>query len=115
MKIPFKLVPAILITLIASVSFAVSLKGPGSAEEVVPGKILVRTIHLQEFLTELSDSQIVEKRDSQCGNNPDIFIVYKVDKNGGAKELQMQLFDLNRDGKIDLVKHYVHGKLSREE
>lgn len=89
-------------------------KTPGKADEIVPGKILVRTIRLQEFLTDISENQLVEKRDSQGGNNPDIFIVYKVDKNG-SKELQMQLFDLNRDGKIDLVKHYVHGKLSREE
>jgi hypothetical protein len=118
MKIPKQLI--ISLTLLSSLSVNAALyengkKGPGSAEEIVPGKILVRTIRLQEFLTDISDNQVVEKRDSQGGNNPDIFIVYKVDKNGGPKELQMQLFDLNRDGKIDLVKHYIHGKLSREE
>jgi hypothetical protein len=111
----FLLASILLITLSASAAiYENGKKGPGTAEEIVPGKILVRTIKLQEFLTDLSENQIVEKRDSQDGNNPDIFIVYKVDKNG-SKELQMQLFDLNRDGKIDLVKHFVHGKLSREE
>ncbi len=89
-------------------------KGPGRAEEIVPGKILVRTIKLQEYLTQLDPDEVVEKRDSLGGDNPDIFIVYKK-KDDGSKILVLQLFDLNRDGKIDLVKHYEKGKLVREE
>lgn len=86
----------------------------GKAEEIVPGKILVRTIKLQEYLTDLEPDQIVEKRDSSGGDSPDIFIIYKT-KEDGSKQLVMQLFDLNRDGKIDLVKHYEKGRLSKEE
>src|ERR1700677_2138785 len=91
-----------------------NVTGPGKAEEIVPGKILVRTIRLQEYLTQLDPDEIVEKRDSLGGENPDIFIVYKK-KDDGPKQLVLQLFDLNRDGKIDLVKHYEKGKLAREE
>ncbi len=87
---------------------------PGHAEEIVPGKILVRTIRLQNYLEQIQPDEIVEKRDSLGGENPDIFIVYKK-KADGAKTLELQLFDLNRDGKIDLVKHYEKGKLVREE
>lgn len=87
---------------------------PGKADEIVPGKILVRTIRLQEYLTQLDPDEVVEKRDSLGGDNPDIFIVYKK-KDDGSKILVLQLFDLNRDGKIDLVKQYEKGKLVREE
>ncbi len=93
---------------------ALQKKEVGVPEEVVPGKILVRTIRLQDYLENLEENEVVEKRDSQGGNKPDIFIVFRKNEND-TKDLEMQLFDLNRDGKIDLVKHYVHGKFVREE
>ena len=110
-----KMSSVLIINFLSLVAVALPLgKGPGKAEEIVPGKILVRTIRLQEYLTQLEPDEIVEKRDSLGGENPDIFIVYKK-KDDGSKVLVLQLFDLNRDGKIDLVKHYEKGKLVREE
>ena len=100
---------SVLFSLSLNAAVSPSISTAGKAEEVVPGKILVRTIRLQEFLTNLEPDEVVEKKDSQGGQNYDIFIVYKK-KDDGPKQLVMQLFDLNRDGKIDLVKHFEKGK-----
>jgi hypothetical protein len=87
---------------------------PGKAEEVVKGKALVQTIKLEEYLKNLKDDEVVEKMDSQNKNKPDIFIVFKKNEDG-TRQLVMQLFDINRDGKIDLVKHFEKGKLVKTE
>jgi len=86
---------------------------PG-AKEVVDGKVLVHNIRLDDYLKNLAPDEIVEKMDSMNKNKPDIFIVFHKNDDG-TKMLLMQLFDLNRDGKIDLVKHFQKGKLVRTE
>lgn len=71
-------------------------------------------VKIADYLKSLSASQILEKIDSQGKTNPDIFIIFDK-KEDSAKTLVMQLFDLNRDGKLDLVKHFQKGKLVRTE
>jgi len=115
--------------LILSLSFAVAAMGadakdakkddaagpkPGTAQEVVKGKALIQTIKLDEYLTNLPDDEVVEKLNSQGKGNPDIFIIFKK-KPDGSRQLVMQLFDLNHDGKIDLAKHFEKGKLVKTE
>ena len=78
---------------------------------VQPG---IRTIKLQSYLENLGPDQILEKMDSAGKNSPDIFVVFKKSETG-AKTLQYQAFDLNRDGKVDLVKTFVNGKMVRTE
>ncbi len=77
-------------------------------------RLMIRQIHMADYLKNISSNQIVEKMDSQGKGKPDIFIVYDKKENGG-RVLSIQLFDLNRDGKIDLVKFYEKGKLVRTE
>lgn len=90
------------------------VKAPGIAQEVAKGKALVQTIKLDDYLKNLDPDEVVEKLDSLGKNNPDIFIIFKK-KEDGSKQLVMQLFDLNRDGKIDLAKHFEKGKLVKTE
>lgn len=87
---------------------------PGSAEEVVKGKALIQTIKLDDYMANLQPNEMVEKMDSQGKNQPDIFIVFRKNEDG-SRQLVMQLFDINRDGKIDLVKHFEKGKLVKTE
>ncbi|MBK9292899.1 MAG: hypothetical protein IPM57_00375 [Oligoflexia bacterium] len=73
-----------------------------------------KPVKLGDYLKNLTESQVLEKIDSQGKNNPDIFIVFEK-KEDSAKTMLMQLFDINRDGKIDLVKHFKKAKLVRTE
>ncbi len=75
---------------------------------------LVRAIRMGDYLKSLESYQTVEKADSQNKGKPDIFLVYSK-KDGGGRSLLMQLFDLNRDGRIDLVKFYDRDRLARAE
>ena len=87
---------------------------PESDLEVVKGKALIHRIKLNDYLKNLNPNQVLEKMDSRGKGEPDIFIVY--DKSDdGTKHLAMQLFDLNRDGNIDLVKHFDKGRLVKTE
>lgn len=84
---------------------------PVSAKEK---KAIVQTIKLNEYLKAVKPDQVVERMDSTGKGKPDIFIIFN-QKEGKAKTLTMQLFDINRDSKIDLVKHFEKGKLIRTE
>lgn len=75
---------------------------------------IVRALRIADYLKSLEPHQIVEKSDSQNKGKPDIFLVYNKKENGG-RSLAIQLFDLNRDGKIDLVKFYEKDRLQRTE
>jgi len=74
----------------------------------------IRTIKLQSYLENLTPDQILEKMDSAGKNSPDIFVVFKKLENG-TRQLQIQAFDLNRDGKVDLAKFFNNGKMVRTE
>jgi len=91
-----------------------ALRESSGGDEVVKGKVLVHTIKLDEYLKNIGPGQVLEKMDSQGHGNPDIFVISRKNDDG-SKTLIMQLFDLNRDGKIDLVKHFEKGKLIRTE
>jgi hypothetical protein len=75
---------------------------------------LIHTLKLNNYLKDLDPDQVLEKMDSRGKGEPDIFIVYQKGDDG-TKRLVMQLFDLNRDGEIDLVKHFEKGKLVKTE
>jgi hypothetical protein len=98
----------------AAGSAAISVHTGPKPDETVAGKILVRTLKLKRYLTELKPDQIVENKDSHGGDKPDIFIVYDVNEKG-AKQLDMQLFDYKRNGNISLVKHFQKNKIVKEE
>jgi hypothetical protein len=79
-----------------------------------PKATAINQIKIGDYLKNLTTNQVVEKLDSQGKNNPDIFIVFDK-KEDGSKTMLMQLFDLNRDSKVDLVKHFEKGKLVKTE
>lgn len=73
-----------------------------------------KKINLNFYKDKLAKDQVLESMDSQDQGKPDTFIISKVlDKD--RKILQMQLFDLDHDGQIDLVKHFKDGKLVKTE
>ena len=82
--------------------------------EVVKGKALVHRIKLDDYLKNLGPDETLEKMDSGGKGEPDIFIIYQKSEDA-PKKLVMQLFDLNRDGKIDMVKHFEKGKMVKSE
>ncbi len=104
---------SILIILLGSIAFASPVKK--DKEKDGKDKLIIHNIKINEYLKNLEPDQIVEKMDSRGKNgDPDIFVIFNK-KEDGSKTLVMQLFDLNRDGKIDLVKHFEKGKLVRTE
>lgn len=74
----------------------------------------LKDIKLSKYLKNLEENQTVEKMDSQGKNKPDIFIVFEKGEKG-RRQLAKQLFDLNRDGKVDLAKHFTRGKMTQSE
>lgn len=110
-------------TVLPIISFLVILSGVSKTSFGAPTptstsgattKSLIHEIKIGDYLKNLSESQVLEKMDSTGKGNPDIFIVFNK-KEDGSKQMTMQLFDLNRDGKIDLVKHFEKGKLVKTE
>jgi hypothetical protein len=88
--------------------------GKASELEVVKGKALIHRLALNDYMKNLEPDQVMEKMDSRGKKDADIFIIYQK-SDDGSKRLVMQLFDLNRDGKIDLAKHFEKGKLVKTE
>ncbi len=51
--------------------------------------------------------RVIEKLEPQEKDQPIMYVLFKKEKDAaGERQLVMQLFDLNRDGKIDLAKHF---------
>lgn len=64
-------------------------------------------IDLNSYLKVDPTQQIIEKLEPQEKDQPVMFVIFKKERNmAGEREVLMHLFDLNRDGKIDLVKHF---------
>lgn len=103
------------LTAVSAPIFAWAIPAPlNSGHDKLSERLLIREIKIKDYLKDLEPDQIVEKIDSQGKGKPDIFIVYNK-KEDRPKTLAMQLFDLNRDGKIDLVKFYDKERLIRTE
>ncbi len=66
-------------------------------------------INLKSFMENLADDFVLEKMDSENKGTPDMYAVFKKGDNQN-RILVYQLFDFNRDGKVDLVNHYQKGK-----
>lgn len=79
-----------------------------------PKKNPLSEINLKSYMENLSDDYTVEKMDSENKGTPDMFAVFKKGTNQN-RILVSQLFDFNRDGKIDLANHFQKGKKSRSE
>lgn len=79
----------------------------------IPKNYNIKKINLNNYMNELGKKYVIEGQDSKSKGQDDIFIVFE--KKGKAKNLSMQLFDLNRDKKIDLVKHFEGNKFIRSE
>lgn len=77
-------------------------------------KAIVQKINLEANLKNLKPDEAVEKMDTTGKGQPDIFIVYRKGEKG-LKQLVRQLFDINKDSKIDLIKYFEKGKLVRIE
>ncbi len=105
----------ICISFLGNGAFAVSAKESVPAvKEIEKGRSLVQTIKLDDYVKNLKSDQILEKMDSTGKGNPDIFVIFHKNEDG-TRTLMMQLFDLNRDQKVDLGKHFEKGKLVRTE
>ncbi|MCB0347738.1 MAG: hypothetical protein KDD37_02840 [Bdellovibrionales bacterium] len=75
--------------------------------------ITKQVMDLNYYLKNLGSDQVLETMDTQDQGKPDTFIIFKtVDNN---KVLLMHLFDMNRDQKIDVVKHFKDGKVVKTE
>tara|TARA_B100001248_G_C27399434_1_gene468766 strand:+ start:8263 stop:8829 length:567 start_codon:yes stop_codon:yes gene_type:complete len=81
--------------------------------DVLSPAIKSRTMDLNYYKKDLKDSKVLESMDSQDEGKPDTFLIYVM--RDGAKILLMHLFDLNRDGKIDVAKHFKNSKMYRTE
>lgn len=75
---------------------------------------IVGKINLNKYLDVTQANLGIEKVDSANKGKPDLIVIFKK-SDGASKEPVMHLFDLNRDGKIDLAKHFISAKLSRVE
>lgn len=96
--------------LTSSLALAATSKPATAAEK----KAIIQSIKLNDYLKNIDKNQTVEKMSSTGKGKADIFILFNVKPDGG-KTLSMQLFDLNRDGNIDLVKVFEKGKLTKTE
>lgn len=68
---------------------------------------------LNYYLKHLAKDQSLESMDKEGKGKPDTFIIFKM--LDGNKILLMHLFDLDRDQKIDIVKHFKDGKVIKTE
>lgn len=85
---------------------------PSAIDSLSPA-ITNRSMDLNFYLKNLGKDQTLETMDTEDKGKPDTFIIFKtVDTN---KVLLMHLFDMNRDQKIDLVKHFKDGKVIKTE
>lgn len=75
--------------------------------------ITKQTMDLNYYLKNLGKDQTLETMDTQDQGKPDTFIIFKMVDNN--KVLLMHLFDMNRDQKIDVVKHFKDGKVIKTE
>jgi len=81
--------------------------------DVLSPAIKARKMDLNHYKTDINKSKVLESMDSKDEGVPDTFIVYLMRDNN--KILLMHLFDLNRDGKIDVAKHFKNSKMMRTE
>lgn len=71
------------------------------------------SIDLKSYLEKLSEDYSIEKMDYDNSGNPDMFVVFK--KADSGRIMVRQMFDFNKDGKIDIVNHYQKGKKIKTE
>jgi hypothetical protein len=76
--------------------------------------ILAHSLKLDDYLKNLDPKWIVERMDTAGKGKPDIWVIFEKNEDG-SRRLVRQLFDLNRDNKVDLAKFYEGGKLARTE
>ncbi|MCC6278366.1 MAG: hypothetical protein IT289_10680 [Oligoflexia bacterium] len=76
---------------------------------------LVQRVQLEKYLTDLTPEETLEKLDSQNKGEPDMFVVFRREEGVSNRQLVLQAFDVNRDKKIDLVKHFSKGKVIKRE
>ena len=69
---------------------------------------------LKSYLEKTGDDSVVEKLDSENKGKPDMFMLFRT-TDSKERVLVRQLFDFDRDGKIDLVNHFQKGRKIRTE
>lgn len=79
-----------------------------------PSKNPLLKIDLKSYVEKVPDDMTLEKMDSEGKGNPDMFTVFKT-SDAGQRVLVRQMFDFNRDGKIDLANHFQKGKRVKSE
>lgn len=94
--------------------FGAPQKAASEGDGADASKALIHAIKLDDYLKNLQPNEVLEKMDSSGKGDADIFIIFKKNDDG-SRQLVTQLFDLNRDKKIDLVKHFEKGHLVRTE
>ena len=64
-------------------------------------------IDLNGYLKVDTTQKSVEKIEPQEKDQPNMYVIFQKERDiSGERKVLMHLFDLNRDGKIDLVKHF---------
>lgn len=101
-KISLSITSAALCWLFVSVGIAAVKKNP------------LLEIDFKKYSEGLGNDMIVEKMDSTNKGRPDMITVFKKGNNQ-ERILSHQLFDFNRDGKIDMAAHFQKGKRIRTE
>lgn len=99
--------------LIAILLLTGALNSQAAVQETKAPKVIT-DVDLKSYMDNLPDDFVVEKMDSQNKGSPDMFIVFKKGDNQ-SRNLIYQLFDFNRDGKIDMVNHFQKGKKIKTE
>ncbi len=103
----------ILITIFVSIS-ALAATDSKTESKTDSKRNPLTQINLKSYIENISDDYALETMDSENKGTPDMYALFKKGANQN-RILVTQLFDFNRDGKIDLANHFQKGKKSRAE
>lgn len=73
-----------------------------------------KNLKLDSYLSSKESEQTIKELETSGDARRNFYVIQEADKNG-AKVLKMQLFDFDKDGKIDLAKHFKNAKVVRTE
>lgn len=73
-----------------------------------------KSLKLDSYLSSKESEQTIKELETSGDARRNFYVIQEADKNG-AKVLKMQLFDFDKDGKIDLAKHFKNAKVVRTE
>jgi hypothetical protein len=98
-------------------SLFISLSANSSIQNAVTSDYVdFSKLNINSYLKVDGIENVIEKLEPQEKDQPIMHVIFKKEKDSaGEKVLVMQLFDFNRDGKIDLAKHFKRKLLVKSE